>query len=608
MKVDIFVEDKEGKTFIMQSPKSIRYQDLKKLISDNNISAMTYHHQIAFRGTMYGEESLNKVLNFEEGDKIKIYDNRVEEGATFHKNPHLNEGDMNTCPLTGNLRLFLLKYISQYINENFIQYPQVRNIIIELKQSIKMEQNPKKDIQTNLKEITDHNILTYNQYICSIVNDNVINYLLNLVPNPNVRNDIIKYWSILSKYETFNKLFEAELYKAIEESYFDYSLIGLSLYQQNNKNEYLAEMKKCPNRVIRYLFHGTQIEALSNIITEGFLYARRAFFGMGVYFSDMLDYVAFYSGGKDWITRRENFGYILPVNSTFSCVSAEVYYSKEKKKDIYDGSLYVPELDHFPTYEEIKTYYPKQMIEKNGIHFARVEPNQGQVRNVEQISNDRKNGKFLGTEYAITELNQILPLYGLTFKRNEYFVIWRDPNFATKNNYTNFLTECKLFIYKYAKMNVFFESSTEKALEIIKRKQYNKIILISSIGLDLSGKKFVEIARQILRFNVVVLFVSANQNHLKWIQNFPNALYGTDASIYKEYILNYNKDGLLNLKNKIQNAYKINLPFLNDFFQFPNFKNSERFENLIFGAPNPNFKKVIILNAQNKCVLCMEEV
>ena len=607
MKVDIFVEDKEGKTFIMQSPKSIRYQDLKKLISDNNISAMTYHHQIAFRGTMYGEESLNKVLNFEEGDKIKIYDNRVEEGATFHKNPHLNEGDMNTCPLTGNLRLFLLKYISQYINENFIQYPQVKNIIIELKQSIKMEQNPKKDIQTNLKEITDHNILTYNQYICSIVNDNVINYLLNLVPNPNVRNDIIKYWSILSKYETFNKLFEAELYKAIEESYFDYSLIGLSLYQQNNKNEYLAEMKKCPNRVIRYLFHGTQIEALSNIITEGFLYARRAFFGMGVYFSDMLDYVAFYSGGKDWITRRENFGYILPVNSTFSCVSAEVYYSKEKKKDIYDGSLYVPELDHFPTYEEIKTYYPKQMIEKNGIHFARVEPNQGQVRNVEQISNDRKNGKFLGTEYAITELSQILPLYGLTFKRNEYFVIWRDPNFATKNNYTNFLTECKLFIYKYAKMNVFFESSTEKALEIIKRKQYNKIILISSIGLDLSGKKFVEIARQILGFNVVVLFVSANQNHLKWIQNFPNALYGTDASIYKEYILNYNPNGLLNLKNKIENAYKINLPFLNDFFQFPNFKNSGRFDNLIFGAPNPNFKKVIILNAQNKCVLCMEK-
>ena len=39
MKVDIFVEDKEGKTFIMQSPKSIRYQDLKKLISDNDISS-----------------------------------------------------------------------------------------------------------------------------------------------------------------------------------------------------------------------------------------------------------------------------------------------------------------------------------------------------------------------------------------------------------------------------------------------------------------------------------------------------------------------------------------------------------------------------------------
>ena len=47
------------------------------------------------------------------------------------------------------------------------------------------------------------------------------------------------------------------------------------------------------------------------------------------------------------------------------------------------------------------------MVEKNGINFARVEPNQGQVRNIEQIITDRRKGKFLGTEYIITELSQI---------------------------------------------------------------------------------------------------------------------------------------------------------------------------------------------------------
>ena len=153
----------------------------------------------------------------------------------------------------------------------------------------------------------------------------------------------------MSKYEEFNKLFEVELYKAIEKSYFDYSLIGLSLYEQANRKQYLKEMEKCPNCVVRYLFHGTQIDPISKIITTGFLYTRKAFYGMGIYFSDMLDYISFYAGGKDYDTRRQNFNKILPINETFSCVSAEVYYSQSKKKEIFDFSLHVPTLDHFPT-------------------------------------------------------------------------------------------------------------------------------------------------------------------------------------------------------------------------------------------------------------------
>ena len=54
------------------------------------------------------------------------------------------------------------------------------------------------------------------------------------------------------------------------------------------------------------------------------------------------------------------------------------------------------------------------------------------------------------------------------------------------------------FINKYAKMNAYFESNTEKALEIIKRKKYNKIILISNVGPNFGGKTFVEEARQII--------------------------------------------------------------------------------------------------------------
>jgi len=94
-------------------------------------------------------------------------------------------------------------------------------------------------------------------------------------------------------------------------------------------------------------------------------------------------------------------------------------------------------------------------------------------------------------------------------------------------------------------MNAYFEDSLEKALEIIKRTKYNKIILISNIGLDKSGKKFIEVARKILGFNVIVLFFSGNSSHFSWLQSFPNALYTNNASFYKDFILNYNEKGLL---------------------------------------------------------------
>ena len=321
----------------------------------------------------------------------------------------------------------------------------------------------------------------------------------------------------------------------------------------------------------------------------------------------MLDYVSFYSGGKNYDSRRDNFGSILEVNDTFSCVSAEVYYNKSKKREIYDYSLFVDELDHFPTYQELKRDYPNQMVDNQGVHFARVEPNQGQIRKKDEIEKDIKEGRFIGTEYVITEMDQILPLYGLKFKRNEYFVIWRDNHFKGDNDYSDYLKERKLFIYEIAKMNAYFESSLEKALEIIKRKKSNKIILISNIGLDKAGKKFVEVARKILGFNVMVLFFSANPDHFSWLQEFPNALYTSNEDFYQKYILNYNEKGLLDLKKEVEECYDINLKFEDNFLKFPKFVNFAEYNEIKFNEKSPNFKKVTIKNSKTKSILCMDD-
>ena len=605
--VEIFIENEEGKSFMVNCAKEIKYSELKKIIKNKKITELTYFY-VLLNGATYDEDNLNEILKLEEGDKLTIVNERQDEGGyfiEFHKNYNLNENNLKIESLTGLLRLMLVKYISSFITDtSIIKSKEIQKIISDLRIGLKMKENAEKDIKANLEETQGNNILVYSNYISSIMSDNIINQLLQLLP-VNKQNEIKKYWGLLSRYQEFNKLFEVELFKAIERSYFDYSLIGLSLFEQKNRRQFIESMNACPNLVVRYLFHGTQIDPISKIITNGFLYTRKAFYGMGIYFSDMLDYVSFYAGGKDYNSRRANFGSVLPVNSIFSCVSAEVYYSQSKKRDVYDFSLWVETLDHFPTYEEIKRDYPDKMVEKDGIHFAKVEPYQGRVRERSQIIEDAKKGKFLGNEYVITEFNQILPLYGLTFRRNEYFVVWRDNHFKGNNQYSKYLQERKLFIYEYAKMNAYLEDSLEKALEIIKRKKYNKIILISNIGLDKAGKKFVEVARKILGFNVVVLFFSGNPAHFSWLQNFPNALYTNNEYFYKDFILNYNEKGLLELKKKVENNYKIKLKFEKDFMKFPKFVNDAEYDNIIFGESSPNFKKVTIKNTYTRSLLCM---
>ena len=555
-------------------------------------------------------DSRVKISTLKEGDIISKANTILDEKgvfAEFHKNPNLKEIDLNNKSLSGILRLILIKYISSFITDiNQINSNEIKKIFSILKKGIKPTENPEIDIKTNLSENSGRDILSYSNYVCSIMTDEKIKTLLEIVGSKS-KEEIINYWKILSLYEEFNQLFWIEVSNALKNSYFEYSLISLSMFEENNKKDFLKEKKNCKNLMAKYLFHGTLIDPISKILTKGFIYTRKAFYGLGVYFSDMLDYVAFYSGGKDYKSRRSYFGCTLPINETFSCVSSEVYYDKTKKKNIYDFSLMVNDLDHFPTYEEINSKYPDKMVEKNGVHYARIEPEYGQVRNKEEIISDIKKGKFLGTEYVITEKEQILPLYGLTFKRNEYLIIWRDSHFKGANEFYEFLEEQKLFIYEYAKMNAYFESSIEKALELIQRKKYNKIILISNIGLDLSGKRFVEIARKILGFNVMVLFYSKNKSHLSWLQNFPNVLFTDNSNFYQEYILNYNKSGLLNLKKKIETYYNIKLIFDNNFLIFPKFISSGEFDNIIFGEQIQYFKKVVIKHSNTNSILYIDD-
>ena len=352
------------------------------------------------------------------------------------KNINIKKPEKNNKEVSGILHFWFLKNIAKYLDLNSIKDNKIKEIMKDLKEDIEMTGNPQKDIKETLSKKDGKNIMTFINYLDKKIKFKDVKNLINLISD-NQREQILDYWRILKEYKDSNKLFEEEFSKMIENSYIDYSLVSVYFNPHKRRKEFVEKLNACQNCEVRYLLHGTLIDPISKILTDEFKYTRKAFYGMGIYFQDMIDYVSFFGKGISPSTRKDPWDKIIPVGEAISCIASEVFYDKDKKRKIYEPD--VVELDHFPTYEEIKRKYKNQMVEENGINFIEVDTVDGcALESEEDIDSSKKNGKFIGTEYVITEMNQILPLYGLTLKRNEYLIVWRDPSFGKikKENYS----------------------------------------------------------------------------------------------------------------------------------------------------------------------------
>ena len=118
---------------------------------------------------------------------------------------------------------------------------------------------------------------------------------------------------------------------------------------------------------------------------------------------------------------------------------------------------------------------------------------------------------------------------------------------------------------------------------MLKEKKYNKIILISNVRPDLEGKKFVDQARQIIKNDVIVLFLSYSPQHLEWIKNYKNALYSNESKFYEEYLDNFDSEPKIReLISKMENHYKVKFNIDNNFLDFPLFKKEGNYSDLTF--------------------------
>ena len=334
----------------------------------------------------------------------------------------------------------------------------------------------------------------------------------------------------------------------LKNCFFDYSLISCKYIEGENLEVYKKRKMSCNNMNRKMLYH--EDEDLKN--------------AENIYFFDSIDYTIFDS--------KKNNGKIIENNENFSFIVSEVFYNENKLKQ----------------FEKDISYDELNKKESDGIFAIKI-----------KRDNKKEVNDIFGNKYVISQKYQILPIYKFSLKRNEYYVLHVDPEFKRKKEFLIKLNSIQKD-QSLLNMNIYLESSIEESLKFLLKRRYNKVILISSIGKDKSGFRFVEIARKILfNFDVLVLFFSEDEKPIPEIGKFKNCLFANKLDLYKEYISNYNYEGLINLKKKLEDLYNITFQqFSFDFLSFTNAQNRGEF-NSLESFRSIYFREVYIKNDEN---------
>ena len=518
----------------------------------HNVINVSYLNSIEGGGKIWYEKLIN--IKFIRVSKNNIYNNNNKE-------------------IIGLLKLCLLKEISQKISEDKLKaLPDIVYYILKILLIGHIKDEPD-DTKKNIKEVLEKskgsNIITFSNYVDEIIDSQLINKILNLLEKKDLI-EMIYLKNLLLNYNNCINLFNKEFIKAQKESIFEFSIISLVIIEREDFEKFEKEREKCPNRKEKILYHGTNIEKITNILTG--LYKKslgngNAINGKGVYFTNSLDY-AWYYGSQDG--NRANF-YIIPkIGNTFTIIMNYIYYDSNGIKKVNDN---------------------KRTPGKNQINYAYS------GAKTERIAEYDKS-KFYATEYIIYELDQICPFMSAKIERIEYCFIWRDDNFSSKPVYNSkydeifksFLKERLKYINQYARYNIYPCETSIEALELVKRKKYNKIILISNVGINFGGKIFIDEARKIIGNNVITLFLAYDISHLNWIKNYENALFSNEPKFYEEYLQCFDKgycesmvkNNIQDLIERLESHYKVKFNFNDKYLDYPLFLKEGKYEDLKF--------------------------
>ena len=504
--------------------------------------------------------------------------------------PKFNQIDGEKKKLNYILKFLLLKEIVNQI-ENLSPFEDfLSKEIIWILEDIKANKNSLENKNLN-SEINILNYLNYLKFLDEYYDLDLYCLIEQIIEIVGKKNEIENYWKYLSKYEEYNN--EFDFLKDLKNCHFDYSIISMNIVERENPEKYEQKKKECKNMKRKILYHGSGIIPNSNGFNMKLEYTDKSAYGedfKGFYFSDSIDNIS---------SLKYN-GNIPNIGETFSFIVCEIFYDEEKLKIFENKDLY-QESSQNDILKVEDIVEPNGLIKIENYYDYDYDDNEIYIK-------DNKKGIFHNL-YILSQNYQILPLYIFTLKRNEYFVLYRDPNFIGRNKYTVFLKIIQNTCYKLMKnMNIYFEGCTEEALKFLLKRKNQKVILITSIGFA-SGKRFVEIARKIYGFNLLVLFFSSAKNKKKnseWIKKFPNCLYITKGNLYQDYITKYNEKDLKELRKKDEEDNNINLmEFSFNFMEYTNCHSDINYNSLKYINKFPYFRKVYILCPKKNLYLGM---